>query len=140
VSGAAGKPGTPVPQTFDPALVHTDGNTTEEIQRAGALVMARMPTEAWFDRPEAGTWGVLDALLGTMRPVRHHGHKPSSEYAAARHAWLERCRDWIRATTGRVLTTSQIPDADQILYTAATGDVWTPPADAKAFAHAADAA
>jgi hypothetical protein len=74
---------------------------------------------------------LIDAVFGTPRKARKHGDKPSPEWARARTAWLERCRDWVEAKAGRVLGTAQIPDSDQHAYEVATGDVWVSPDPAR---------
>lgn len=71
---------------------------------------------------------LVDAVFGTPRKARYHGSKPSPGWAEARTEWLRRCRDWVEETAGRVLTTAQIPEADQRAYVAATGDAWQSPA------------
>jgi hypothetical protein len=72
-----------------------------------------------------------DAVFAAPRKARKHGDKPSPEWAEARSKWLARCRDWVEAEGGRVLTTAQIPEADQRAYEAATGDVWVSPPTAR---------
>lgn len=97
-----------------------DENSRAEQLRAVTTVIRRVPEGRYRDE-------ILAALFAPPRKTRYHGSKPSAEWGRARTEWLGRCRGWIESTTGRVLTTSQIPKADQRAYEAATGDVWAPP-------------
>lgn len=107
-------------EQFGGETLRSSGNTRDEQLRAVTAVMHGVPEGRYRDE-------ILAALFAPLRKTRYHGAKPSQEWGRARTEWLARCRDWIESTTGRVLTTSQIPKADQCAYEQATGDVWVSP-------------
>lgn len=115
----------PVPEQFtgDTLTLADDNPSQDDLARA---------TIARYAFDDDDRQRLDETVFGTPRKARFHGDKPSPEWAQARTAWLGRCRDWVQAETGRVLTTAQIPTDDQRAYTAATGDAWQAPEAAPA--------
>jgi hypothetical protein len=93
----------------------TDGTTREQKLAATTAVMRRVPEAKWHD--------VLGMLFAEAHSSAAHGSKATPEIYAARQAWLDRCRAWIR-TQGREPAGAAIRKSDQRDYEAATGDVW----------------
>lgn len=140
----------------DELIAAADGQ--DELHRAAAAaVMARVPSDAWLDNPEAGTWGVLDAIFGDVRTTAQTAAlRTSKTYAdpnlgaritAAGNripagesppavAYRARIREWAEAEG--LLSNPKGPINPSLLdrYVATTGDRWTPVDDAGATADA----
>lgn len=102
---------------FQGNTLASDRGTRAERVRAGETVRRIMPKGP-------GRTEVLRALFAEGCPqLPAHGAVPSLAWKEARKAWLARVRRWV-VKQGRHPASTQVTEADQRAYEAATGDSW----------------